>query len=1116
LKNYCNTSTMSPEEGMNTENLEDLYDLSPLQQGILFHTLYTPDRGVYSRQSCFQITGELNQVALQQAWQYVLERHPVLRTAFYWEGLEKTYQVVYRRVPFPWQQHDWRGQSATNQQAQLNAFLNSDRVQPFDLTTPPLMRLSLIQFTDTSYEFIWSYHHVLLDGWSVPLILNEVLTTYHAFSHNQPVALPPVPPFKDYILWLHQQDPAQAETFWRSRLQGFTAPTPLLGNRLLPSRSTDEQATCDRQSLQLSEATTAQLRAFARQHQLTLNTIVQGGWSLLLGRYSNEADVVFGATVSGRPAALTEVESMVGLFINTLPVRVQLSSEAELLPWLKQLQTQQADLHQYEYSPLVQVQTWSDVPRGMPLFESILVFDNYPVNPNLRQGNSDLQIRQVDAYGRTHYPLTIVVDASANLTLEVIYDSDRFDHSCIARLLGHWQTLLHGMVEHPTSHLVDLPLLTPAEQQQFAQWNQTHTPFPPHSCLHQLIEAQTERTPTAIAVRYNGQSLSYHQLNQQSNQLAHHLLQRGVTPDTLIGVCLPRSLELLVALLAILKAGGAFLPLDFDYPPARLSLMLEDAQPPVILTTSSLQASLPDSAAQLVCLDSEWETIVQQPSHNPGIAVTAYQLAYLLYTSGTTGTPKGVMNIHQGICNRLLWMQQRYPLEQGDRVLQKTPYSFDVSVWECFWALLAGATVVLAQPGGHRQADYLVELIEQEQITTLYFVPSMLRQFMTQSGVEQCTSLKRVFCSGEVLPVEVQAQVFDRLPQVELHNLYGPTEAAIDVTAWQCRIQDDRATVPIGVPIANTQVYLLNAQMRPVPVGVVGEVYLGGINLARGYLKRPELTAERFVPNPFYQAGQEGESDRLYRTGDLARYDAEGVIEYVGRVDHQVKLRGCRIELGEIEAVLRRHPEVQAAVVVVHSVETGDERLVAYVIAESEMPPVPELMQFLKGYLPDYMIPAVIMPIDTLPLSLNGKLDYRALPQPDPVPLTHTRSFVAPVGATAQQLSQIWATILKVESISYNDNFFELGGHSLLATQVLSRINEAFQVKLPLRILFEHPTLADLTKQIDQARETDATPQDTAIPALPRSNYQMARSSLSSSTNSSSNPSFKNSLNLSP
>jgi amino acid adenylation domain-containing protein/non-ribosomal peptide synthase protein (TIGR01720 family) len=1060
---------------MRSKNIEDVYPLSPMQQGMLFHSLFAPASGVYIQQPNYELHGNLDISAFERAWQQVVDRHPILRTAFVWE-LEKSIQIVGRHVRLPLEQHDWRGLSLAEQQKRLEAFLQADRHRGFELSKAPLMRLTIIQVCEDAYQFICSHHHLLLDGWSLFLLLGEALAFYEAFCLGKDLHLKRPRPYREYITWLLQQDISKPKRFWQQQLGGVRAPTSLVVDRPPDSLVSQEESYAEQQ-IQLSAAATAALQSLARQHQLTLNTLVQGVWALLLSRYSSQKDVVFGATSSGRPVALVGCEYMIGLFINTLPVRVRVTPEESLLPWLKQLQAQQVELLEYEYSPLMEIQGWSEVPRGVPLFESIVVFENYPVDASLQKRNVDLEIRDVPSMGRTNYPLTVAV-AVRPFSLNIWYDKHRFDTCTIRRMLGHLQTMLTGIVANPDQRLEDLPLLTEAERHQLlVEWNDTQADYPKDQCIHQLFEAQVERSPDAIAVVFEDQQLTYRELNAKANQLAHHLRALGVAPEVLVGICVERSLEIVVGLLGILKAGGAYVPLDPDYPKQRLAFMLEDSQVPVLLTQEKFKETLPYHQAKVICLDADWAAIAQERADNPIAGTKADNLAYVIYTSGSTGTPKGAMNTQAGVCNRLLWMQDAYQLTAADRVLQKTPFSFDVSVWEFFWPLTTGARLVVAQPGGHRDSAYLVKLIAQEQITTLHFVPSMLRIFLEQ-GLEACNCLKRVICSGEALPFDLQQRFFGRLG-AELHNLYGPTEAAIDVTAWACKRGSTGQVVPIGSPIANVQIYLLDAELRLVPVGIPGELYIGGVGLARGYFNRPELTAEKFIPNPFSE-----ESGRLYRTGDIGRYRPDGTIEYLGRIDDQVKVRGFRIELGEIEAVLSQHPAVRETVVLAQEDLHGDKRLVAYVVAgQQPAPSISDLRRFLIEKLPEYMVPAAFVQIEALPLTPNGKVDRQALPAPDTARPELDKAFVAPRTPVEAKLAEIWAGVLAVEQVGIHDNFFELGGDSILTIQIISRANQV-GLHLTPKQLFQHQSIAGLAAvcvttqglQAEQGLVTGAVP----------------------------------------
>ncbi|WP_315799640.1 non-ribosomal peptide synthetase, partial [Bradyrhizobium sp. SZCCHNR1002] len=993
-------------------HVADLYPLSPLQRGLLFHSLYEPDAAVYVISLACRLQGTLDREAFEQAWRLVVARHAVLRTAFVGHELDRPQQVVLREAALPFRHEDWRHLPATEQDERFAELQRSERGRGFDFAAPPLMRLCLIRIGDDDHRLLWNVHHIVLDGWSLPLLLDEVFAAYSALSRSAVPALSDVRPFKDYVGWLQRQDMAQAEAHWRRRLAGFDTPSSFGLARPTAAAHADQT---ERHVEQHGELALADLERFARQHRLTVNTLVQGAWALLLGRYGRSDDVVFGVTVSGRPAELAEVERTVGLFINTLPLRVGLPGQVQVLDWLAEIQARQSELTDYQYTSLADVQRWSEVTEGTALFESIVAFENYPVEMTAVSGQRELRISEVAPLERTNYPLTLQVTVGGTtLSFRLIADTTRFAAEAAGRLMAHLARLLGEIIADPARPISAIPLLSGDERQQVVRgFNATDVSYP-SALLHEQIAAQAGRTREAVALRFEDQTLSYEALERRANRLAHHLQTLGVGPDVVVGICAERSLDMVVGVLGILKAGGAYLPLDPGLPPERLAMMLEDAKVTVVLAQDALIERLPATEAVVVRFAADVAAIAGQPDTAPFTSCNPDNLAYVIYTSGSTGRPKGVMNSHRGIVNRIAWMQDAYRLTAGDVVLQKTPFGFDVSVWELFWPLTQGAELVIARPGGHQDPAYLSELIERHGVTVMHFVPSMLQAFLEAGELGRCGSLREVICSGEALPVETQNRFLAALPS-RLHNLYGPTEAAVDVSFWPCRSEPEQTQVPIGRPISNIRLYVLDAQLEPVPVGVAGELYIGGVGLARGYLHRPGLTAERFVPSPFARG------ERLYRTGDLARWRADGVLDYLGRLDHQVKLRGFRIELGEIEAALLAQAGIAQAAVVLRE-DGGAKRLVAYVTAQPDAVIDPDTLRGrLQRSLPDYMVPAAIVVLASLPLTPNGKLDRNALPAPERQGPAET--MVAPRNATEATLAAIWRDVLKREQISVTDNF---------------------------------------------------------------------------------------------
>ncbi|MFM2060613.1 MAG: hypothetical protein RLZZ507_283 [Cyanobacteriota bacterium] len=1047
---------------MNKKNIENIYPLSPTQQGILFHTLRAPESGVYVVQSCYTFSQSINIAAFKQAWQQVINQHPILRTSFHWKQHKEPFQVVHKSVELPWHQQDWQNLSVTAQPEKLTAFLAADRQQGFDISQPSLMRLILIQIAPETYHFIWSSHHLILDGWSTALVLNQVFQAYEALCKGQVFPLPHSRPYQDYIAWLQQQNLAKAEEFWRKHLKGFTAPTQLKVNTFANSITG-----CGEKSIKLSSATTTALQSFARQQKLTLNTLIQGTWAILLSRYSGEKDIVFGSTSAGRPPKLIGSESMVGLFINTLPVRVQISGNELLIPWLQKLQAQQIEAQQYEYSPLVQVQGWSEVPRDLPLFETILVFENYPVDAALKAKATEMQIHDIRSAESTNYSLTLSVGTSTELKLEILYDRSRFHAETITSILGHLQTLLEGIVANPHQSLSSLPLLTSAEiHQQLVEWNNTQSSYPQNKCIHQLFEKQVEKTPDAVAVVFKNDQITYQQLNQKANQLAHFLQKLGVKPEIPVAICMERSLEMVIGVLGILKAGGAYVPLDPAYPKERLKYMFTDAAISVMLTQNKLLAKLSEYQEKIICLDTDWENISQESQANPSINIQANNLAYIIYTSGSTGKPKGVMIEHQSLINFTEAAKVKYQIQPGERILQFASISFDAAVEEIYPCLTSGATLVLRTDEMLTSLAKFMENCRNWQITVLDLPTAYWHLIVSELANHNLTlpeSLRLVIIGGEsAIPekVAIWQQQVGTYPQ--LINTYGPTETT--VVATYCNLtttQINGQEVPIGCPINNVQIYLLDQDLQPLPVGIPGEIYIGGAGLARGYLHRPELTDEKFTPNPFLPDA------KLYKTGDLARYLPNGNIQFIGRIDTQIKLRGFRIELGEIESVLIQHPNIQEAVVTARQ-----NTLVGYIVADSQnIPSSSDIQNFLKEKLPEYMIPNGFIFLENLPLTTNGKIDHQALPAADTSITERKKLFKEARTSLEKELLTIWREILHRPQISIDENFFDLGGHSLLIVQLFARIRSAFQIDLPLQTLFEAPTIETLAAQLEIARQ---------------------------------------------
>jgi amino acid adenylation domain-containing protein len=1044
------------------KNVEDIYPLTPTQAGILFHTLQAPRSGVYFQQYTCELVGSIDIGIFRRVWEGVISRHPLLRTAFVWEGLDEPLQVVRQNVDMPFELEDWQNLDSDLEQEQLQRFLQQDRQQGYNLAKAPLMRLHLFQTAPDRHQFVWSFHHLLTDGWSCAIILKEAFATYEALCLGRSPKLPQPRPFRDYIAWLQEQDPSKAEAFWRRKLQGLNAPTSLRINKQ-PDRQSRFENSYHEYKYTLSDQTTETLQKLAQAHRMTLNTILQGAWTILLSRYNGDSDVLFGATVSGRPSELSGVEDMVGMFINTLPVRVQIDPETKLIPWLKTLQNQLLELRQYEYSSLANIQNWSEVPRGQALFDSIMVFENYPIDSSVFQNQQHvMEVRNIRHIEQSNYPLSLIVIPHRPLILKVIFDRNHYDDESIVRLTGHLQHLLESIAVNPDQSIDRIPLLSKSEQHKLLiEWNRTRVDYPQNLLIHQLFEEHVKATPDKIAVEETEYQLTYRKLDYRANQLAHHLQKLGVNPNTPVGLVLERSIDMIVAILGVLKAGGAYLPLDPAYPQERLAFMLADTQAPVVLTHKKLADSLPRHEAKTVFIDAEWDVIANEDRTSPNVGTVPKNLAYVIYTSGSTGVPKGVPVSHQNLVHSTTARFHFYE-KNVDRFLLLSSFTFDSSMVGIFWTLCQGGTLVLPPHRIELDTHQLATTIAAHQISHILTLPSLYAILLQQADAAQLVSLQTVIVAGEECRHGLVDSHYTRLPQAMLFNEYGPTEGTVWSTAYKIPTDFEGERVPIGRPIPNMQNYILDSYNHLAPIGVPGELCLGGVGVTSGYLDRPELTAEKFIEHSF--AGEP--PIRLYRTGDLARYLSDGNIEFLARIDHQVKIRGFRVETGEIENCLMRQSIVREAVVVIRDFGS-DKRLVAYIVPDAEPFPSPaDLQRALRKSLPEYMIPNIVVTLETMPLTPNGKVDRRALPDPQ-LTSAKNKDFVAPRNETEMTLARLWQELLNVSNIGLHDNFFRLGGHSLLVTQLIARLRSSFPVQLPLNVVFEKPTVYALAEHID-------------------------------------------------
>ena len=1094
-----------PAEGA-THRIEPREDrLAPLplsfsQLRLWFLDRLHPGDPVYNLPSATRILGPLHLPSLALALAGVADRHEALRTTFAATEDGEPVQVIAPRFVPRLPVVDLGALPAARRNPEIRRMSALESRLPFDLEKGPLLRSCVFRCADDEHLLLLEIHHIVSDGWSMGVLVNEIGALYPAFLAGSPSPLPELPvQYPDFAVWQRRRLSGaflEAELgWWRGRLAGMS---PVLE---LPADHPRQAVRSTRGAVRtflLEPAALSELQALSRRHEATLFMTLLAGFLAVLQRYTGEDDLAVATPIAGRMRP--ELGPLIGFFVNTLVLRTDLGGNPSFSDLLTRVRETTLSSYAHQELPFERLVEELAPERDLsrpPLVQVMFTLENTPEgtleHPGIRI------IPEATGLGGAKFELTCTFrEIGEGLFGLLEYGRELFEASTMVRLGGHLVRLLSGVLAEPQRPLAEIALLAPGERHQLlAEWNDTAVGYPRGHTLHELVAAQADRTPGAVAAVDENEQVTYRELVDRARQLAGHLAGLGVRPDGRVGVLLERSLAMITGLLGVLEAGAAYVPLDPTLPEERLATLAENAGLSAVVTQDRFSALLPVGGPPVVLLDAgggrAWRA---DGSDRPGRAM-GESLAYVLYTSGSTGTPKGVMIPHEGIVNRLRWMQEAYGLTAGDRVLQKTPFGFDVSVWEFFWPLLTGARLVFAEPEGHKDPRYLADLIAREKITTVHFVPSMLEVFLETPGLEALASLRRVVASGEALPPQLVRRFFSRLPQAGLHNLYGPTEASVDVSFWPCVPEPPGDLVPIGRPIANHQLHVVDRSLAPQPVGVPGELLLGGPGLARGYLGRPDLTAAVFIPDPF----GEGAGGRLYRTGDLVRRLADGTVHYLGRLDHQVKIRGFRIELGEIEAALTRLPGVREAVVLVREDEPGDKRLAAYVantVTALEPALAPEdLRTALRRTLPEAMVPAEVTVLPSLPLNANGKVDRRALAKMAPAAgspagslATMVARFLAPQGPVEEVLAQIWTQVLGgerrgIERIGTKDDFFTLGGHSLLATQVMSRVREAFGVELPLRAFFEAPTLTALAARIDGERRGEPARPSPILP-VPR------------------------------
>ncbi|MFI5179411.1 MAG: amino acid adenylation domain-containing protein, partial [Vicinamibacterales bacterium] len=1004
--------------------------------------------GAYVEQFTSAFEGDLEVDLLREAWQRVVDRHDQLRAAFVWRDADEPAQIVLRGVTIPWEADDWSGVRPDEQRRRLDAWLADERARGFDLAVAPAMRFSLIRLAARVHQFTWTFHHILLDGWSVQIVLRDVAAEFEALRERRPSTTAPAPPYRGYLAWLGEQDREAAEHFWRRQLEGLNEPTALR----LPLPESPSPSYADHW-IELSDALTDRLAAVGRRHQLTMGSIVAGAWAALLGQYTSQSDVVFGVTGSGRPPDLPGVASMVGLFINTLPMRVQLSPRETLLTLLQQVQARQLAMRDFEYAPLTDVQRWADLAGGDALFDTMLAFENYPIERVVDGGRRELIVRDVRIIEQTHYPLTVVIVPGPPLRVRIGYDERKYDAETIGRMGRQLHRIFAQIGADVSAAIAASTGVAEDEALRIAAFSSGRRGgYEADATIPGMFARCASASPDAIALSAGGVHLTYAELDRQSARIARYLRRHGVGPDVPVGICFDGGLDVIVCLLGVLKAGGAYLALDPSYPMARLALMVAEAGAPMVLTDGARAARF-ETPAAVVDFDAERDAIAAESIEAVDPGVTPDHLAYICYTSGSTGMPKGVAVTQRGVI-RLLFGADFATLGPQNTWLQLAPVPFDASTLEIWGALLHGGRLVLTADRTPTPQT-LGALLSAERVTSLWLTASLFNTIVDVAP-EVLAGVRQLLVGGEALSVAHVRRGLAALPDTQIINGYGPTESTTFACCYPIPSASGSAArpIPIGRPIANTTVHVLDPHVNPVPVGVPGELYIGGDGLARGYMSQPARTAERFIPDPF----SDRPGRRMYRTGDLVRWTSEGVVDFLGRNDSQVKIRGFRIEPGEIEAALEAHPAVKAAAVIGRQ-DRAVKRLVAYVVSAGGASTDEEaLRQHLRLRLPEYMMPATFVTLDRLPLTRNGKIDRDALPEPEAAGGKATR---APQTEAEVAIAAIWSDVLRSDEVGADSNFFELGGDSILGIQICARAQRAGWHVTPKQ-LFEHQTVAGL------------------------------------------------------
>lgn len=1053
---------------MRNEDRVKIYPATSLQKGMVYNSLANPNSGVEIEQIIFTLNEKINIEAFNNAWETVIGRHDISRTSFQWANTEIILQVVKPEVFLQHEYFDWNGIFDNKKENDFNAYIKKDRLNDFDLNKAPLMRLTIIRLDDSLYKVIWTFHHALMDGRSFPIIIEELFKYYDAYCNGIDLSLVEASQFGEYAVWLSSKDLNEDEKYWKEELEGFDKPNSI---PILTAINSNESGYA-RQEKKLSETLSNSLRTFSKEKNFSVNTMIQGAWSKLLYHYTGDEDLIFGTTWSCRYADFEGVQSMAGLLINTLPMRIGITKNKTVLQLLKEIRERNIKMRKHLFAPLNEIHKWSKIKAGSSLFESLVVFENYLLDSLLRNKGKMWEKRKFEYVGQTNYPVTLACYNDKEILLRIEYYKNRFDKDAINRMLDHIETILHNFEKNPIIPVMEVPYLTEREMKQLlVEWNNTKTEYPRDASISELFEEQVKAQPNEPAVSFMGKTLSYSELNEKANILADKLVSFGVKPEGKVAFCIDRSIELIVVIVSILKAGGAYVPLDPEYPRERLDYMIADVDASILIIQKKWEERVRSNKVQVVYVEDLYGS-ESQIGENVVSGVNADNLAYIMYTSGSTGRPKGIEVTHRNVV-RLVKNTNFANLSNKEVFLLYAPVSFDASTLEIWGALLNGGKIAICPPGQLSPKE-LGEIIKTNKVTLLWLTAGLFHNIV-EHDIECLSSIKQLLSGGDVLSPSVVLKVLSEIDDVCMINGYGPTEN----TTFTCCYPMKKGTrigktVPIGRPISNTKVYILDKHMKPVPIGIPGELYTAGDGLARGYLNRPELTQQVFLPELF----SESKNSMMYKTGDLVRYLPDGNIEFWGRIDNQVKLRGYRIELGEIEAVISKYSDVSQVATIVRNDNQGSKTLVAYFTSKDDKINIEnELRKYLENKLPQYMIPQFFIKLDKFPLTANGKIDRNDLPSPKDV-VTGKKEYKEPSNELERQIVEIWKKIIGVGKISVDDKFNEVGGDSLMAVILFFELERLTGKNMPLSTLLRAPTVRELAVEFgnqgkNKGKETD-------------------------------------------